>query len=637
MKKSKTNLFYFIVIILLTSLFSQTAKSADIVIDINNINQPVLGFGAQTWPGDTRLESIITNLGLKFIRVCCNHSKTASVPTNGTREEYDNYWTTTDLGDIKKTWEITDRNNVEVVLNNFKIPDVWLGGDRKLLPQYNISFARFYAALIVYLTNNNMRPLYYELFNEPDGTWNDSCSAENYNSVVKIVRNEFDDRGLTDVKIVGPGLAHIDLEVNDQWIENLDSNGVAAISCWSIHGWEWRDKNNPQHVRDSWHYFDDAIKAKDPKSKKPIFITEYATYADTFNGVLTNSDSVPWAVRVYENTLSFLNCGANALIYWQSADVYWDPSNLFGFIRTDLSERPLYNAMRTLYPKIPVGANVINFESGNQGGSNDIYSAAFIKDNKFVIAMANNTATTRTKTVLIARAKEATFIEAKAFIDGKITNKIITIFPENLGTYTFDAELPRNSTLTIVCNVKPFSIINPGFEIQDGFNSYNALGWNGETGIDDGRSSEKSHTGNYSAKMKDVPQYHNFGQSIIGDFQGENIEVSVFGFTPGSDPLQTWANLKVEFKNAGGTTLDFVETYFMGKDSISDVWHEGSLQYENVPTGTTEISIFLMYGGDSTHAGTVYFDDVTFSVIPEPCSLLFIIYYLLIIFRKLIS
>ncbi|HML74866.1 MAG TPA: hypothetical protein PKB02_10260, partial [Anaerohalosphaeraceae bacterium] len=43
-------------------------------------------------------------------------------------------------------------------------------------------------------------------------------------------------RGLTDVGIVGPGLAY--LYHGPSWIEALDNDGKAALAGWSTHAWD---------------------------------------------------------------------------------------------------------------------------------------------------------------------------------------------------------------------------------------------------------------------------------------------------------------------------------------------------------------------------------------------------------------
>ena len=73
------------------------------------------------------------------------------------------------------------------------------------------------------------------------------------------------------------------------------------------------------HMRDCWPAWETAFNTVDPAGNVPVFINNFSCYATVFHGIeypwpegypTTASDTVPWAVRISEYLLSFVNCGA---------------------------------------------------------------------------------------------------------------------------------------------------------------------------------------------------------------------------------------------------------------------------------------------------------------------------------------
>ena len=67
-----------------------TCLASDIVFDLRAESRPFLGLGVQTWPGDARLDGVLEQLGVRWVRV--SYATVSDVPPTGTREEYDAYW-----------------------------------------------------------------------------------------------------------------------------------------------------------------------------------------------------------------------------------------------------------------------------------------------------------------------------------------------------------------------------------------------------------------------------------------------------------------------------------------------------------------------------------------------------------------
>ncbi len=438
----------------------------DIVFDATQTSHQLMGLGAQVWEGDTRVESILTSLNMKYVRM--KFGGAWSPPTGATQAQMDAYVASQYDGDssIRTTYAILNPLGIHVIANQFEGPAAWLDSSNHLKSANFADMARMWGSIAYYMQNNNMPISYIELFNEPEGTWDIYVSGTDYNTIAKLLRAELDSRGLTSVKICGPGLAY--LYDAPSWFNALDANGVASLGAWSTHAWDegWGNTAALPSFLDSRYktYFDPYVLAKDPSRSKPVIITEYATGVLTYNGVTfpaagsgtnTVADSNQFAERSYENTLTMLNDGANILSYWLAADEDWMTSGMYGLMRRQglgSTLRPVYYAMSTLMPLIPDGASVLT-KTWNDA---QISAAGFIGTDKFVAAFANSTAATVSKTIEVMGVTSFSIIEAKAFINGSVVDELADL-NFDYETSTFDITLPRESTLTVVASVNECS------------------------------------------------------------------------------------------------------------------------------------------------------------------------------------
>ncbi len=413
------------------------------------------GFGVNVWSG-TASETLFEDLNVKYVRmdIGVHPDSIAKAVT-----------TTTKIAPM----------GIEPIYAVFKgnVPSEWKDGT-VLRSAYFDEFADMWVDIATGLDAEGIRPKYIELVNECDvGNF---LSAGNYNIVVKMVRNAFDANGFTDVRIVGPGIAHIDHgEGVDDFIAALDGDGVAAHYSWNTHGWIWNHgptnaEGGQGYLRECWLGFHNAVHAKDPNGEKPIFITEYGSFANIFHGVTypgvqgnydySVSDIVPFAVRCYEHTLSLLNSGANVLLFWEAQDPGWSDSG-WGLVNKSGVPRPVFHALKTLCPKIPVGADVLT-PPILPDSPNDIYAAGFVKDGQLVVALVNGTAMGLSKRIEIAGiVGDMEIISAVAFrqVDPGNVDECETVdknlalnFNESSGKYDFCVWLPSDSTLTVVCD-----------------------------------------------------------------------------------------------------------------------------------------------------------------------------------------
>ena len=267
-------------------------KAVDIQFDVNDVSHPFGGFGVQIWPGDTRVESLITSLNLKYVRMKFGGDWTP--PTDATQAQMDTYVASQYDGNtsIRATYAILMQYDVAVIGNYFEGPSGWLGTNNVLKSENFDDFVRLWGSIAYYMQNNSMPIRYIEMFNEPEGDWNIRVPGANYNTVIKLMRAELDSRGLTNVGIIGPGLAY--LYHGPDWIDVLDNDGKAALAGWSTHAWDegWGHTDAlPSFLDQRWQdYFGAAVDDVDPMHNKPIIVTEYATGVRTYNGVTYGDD-----------------------------------------------------------------------------------------------------------------------------------------------------------------------------------------------------------------------------------------------------------------------------------------------------------------------------------------------------------
>jgi len=626
------------------------AKAVDIEIDANNVSHQFAGFGAQIWSGDTRVESILSSLHMKYVRMKFGGAWTP--PTDATQAQMDAYVATKYDGDnnIRTTYEITNRLGIKVIANLFEGPAAWLGSGNRLKSDNFDDIARMWGSIAYYMQNHNMPISYIEMFNEPEGDWNVYVPGADYNTVVKLLRQELDSRGLTSVQICGPGLAY--LYNAPYWFDDLDTAGVAALGAWSTHAWDegWGHTDALPSFLDSRYkdYFDASILTKDPCRSKPVIITEYATGVLTYNGVTFSSadapDSNQFAERCYENTLTLLNDGANILSYWQAADHDWMSGGMSGMMRRQglgSTLRPVYYAFLTLAPYIPDNAMVIT-----KTWNDPLISAAgFIGNGQLALAFANSTADTVNRTVRITGVTSLAITSALAFVAGAVINKTSEV-SFNYATGSMDISLPRESTLTVVAVVNECSATLAGDLNGDCKVTFSDYGKVAADWLKDNRNPEEgdviedfeSYSDTNSLHTKWVPYdtatltlnttiAHSGGKSMKMDYNNANSPYygKALHWLVGSgigvdwtayDTLTLWFKctvskepLKVHIVNKYGTNILQVP---YGTPQVGD-WTRWDIDLSPIPANQkTQIGrVDIFFTASNYGSGTTYFDDIT--------------------------
>lgn len=647
-------------------VFSSEALKAEIVFNASDTSHPFYGFGAQIWPGDSRVETLFTNLHLKYLRMCPGGC--LNPPTDVNQAQMDAYVNseyngTTRGNNIIASLQMAANHDVNVIFIKFGcVPSSWLTTGNQLKSGNFDDFARVWASEVLFFKSRGLRVNYIELFNEPEGDWNVYCPGADYNTVVKLVRAELNSRGLNDVGIIGPGLAY--LYYGPDWISALDSDGKNALAAWSTHAWDegWGHTDAlPSFLDQRWkNYFGAAVNSADPCHNKQIIVTEYATGVRTFNGVTFGADVVvdsnQFAERCYENSLTLANNGANVLCFWEAADQSWESAPLWGLMRQPSQGstlRPVYYALSTLAPYIPDNAMVLT----KTWDDNEISAAGFTDGNQLVLAFANSGPNTVSRTVQITGVANFSITSANAFIAGAVVNKLSEV---NYVSGQLAVSLPRESTLTVTgsvseCNALLASDLNGDCKVTLADFAIVASDW-----MKDNRTYAQTQTvDNFqsyadSNALNAVWAVNNSGNTMTETLVNEgsnkvmkllyNVQSPYWCQTkytfPGAvlslhgvDLTQyTDMNLKIKVTDIGG--WDYFQAFDCGGNSILKV-HFGS----SAPTAVTNgwvnwhIDISSMtrnnvyqftFGADSTWfdspTGDLWLDDITLSAGSSGCS-----------------
>lgn len=451
------------------------------VFDLNETSGVFTGFGAQIWGyGDTpaypNLEQYrqmaLTELNIKYVRIE-NHNESASWPA------------------MQRTRAMTDSLGIDWVYMTWI---AWCCTDAGGMLNNVSAFSSWWVSHVADLYAHGIPIEYIEEMNEPDswGAWSTGISYTNFNLLMIQMRADLDAAGLTGVGLIGPGPASIWEFPN--YANAMTAPGNASIAGWSTHAWgsdgAWSGDGGAgagQYTQDTFvNNF--IVHADNQNPSIPKFVTEYSTHERTFHGVTyPNGDSygtwdpgktfpyysvtnsMPYAARVYENTLGILNSGAQAPFIWQANDeptetITGSKRKAWGLIDLWGQPKPVYLALKTLYPKIPVGAQVVT--PPNQSAS-PLYKGIYKDGTRIVVGVANDTPSLQTGTVELINAPanlqvyEALACEIVTWGNvatgtpdqAQIVNRNITLIPAAAGEYSFDVTLPRDSTLTIVLDV----------------------------------------------------------------------------------------------------------------------------------------------------------------------------------------
>jgi len=442
---------------------AQAAPLERIHYDLARSSHTLEGFGANVWPGCPAAERVFRGLGMRFARlwIGCHGSPP---PPDAPREAFDAYWRASPgLAPAVSTGRALAARGVRILLGLGAPPEEWMGPGKRLRPEFHEAFARLWGAAVHVHNDAGVPVRWIELYNEPDGNWSVHVPPADNARVIRLVRAELDARGLRDVGIAAPGTAHADHgPAGDPWVEAMDPATAAAVAVWSNHAWEWNLRaihapNGGAYLRDAWSGFLGSVRRKDPERTRPIYVTEYATKAHVFDGIDLGdpgkgrsercaTDTVPYAIRVVENTLHLANAGAQALLVWEAADQPWS-NHEWGLVKRPEKAgepRPVYHALRAVLPHIPPDSRVL--VAGSPAPT--VASAAFRRGPRLVWVAANGSTETSDVEAAFAGASRLRAVETAVFAGGGAQPRA------SLSGATVRARLPPRTVITVVLNIE---------------------------------------------------------------------------------------------------------------------------------------------------------------------------------------
>lgn len=388
---------------------------------------PLVGVGAQIWPGDTRWTDATDPLGARIVRVALNAnlgSRAVDLPVDTTAAEWDTWFDTHALdaapdflSDLQDSLTRTDARGIRWIGHQWEAPPAWESPSGQLKAEHVDDFAALTGALYGWLSRQGIEPDWIELCNEPDGDWNSYVDPVDYDALVLATRSELDARGLGHIGILGPGLATLGGWTDPpSWVPTLSDAAVDALDGWSAHTWDDYAEAGEGHLylAERWRIFVDQVAARDPD--KPVFATEMgskdlsfggATYtsADAGScGFVTESDG--YAVRLLAELAVALAAGADGISWWEAADQSWECSR-WGMVDTAGRARRFHTALASFTSALP--------EDGGAVGptATDLAAVAVLGAERGVVLVVNDTGARVSRSVAVAGGWQ--LVEARPF------------------------------------------------------------------------------------------------------------------------------------------------------------------------------------------------------------------------------
>lgn len=428
----------------------QMPPQEQITFDLGNTAQVVDGFGIHHWAGQIEAAREFSALNITHIRIT---------------KDWDSWY---DMRDLHRR---TEKARIKWVYVRWAPPEEFLDREKQLIDV--AGFAEDWLNTIQQLNAQSCRPHFIELVNEPDYF---GVPPAAYAELAQLVRGKLDAAGYRDIRIVGPGLTHIGKDNFKAYYDFLKGPACAALDTWTTHAWEDARADGSGDVamiQERGTDFTALCRRRSPD--KRIWYTEYATRQTRFHGIkyphpdyesvnYSASFTMPYAIRVFENTLAILNTGANVPFYWCSAD-YRDSKKQWGLIGPDGEKKPVYFALKALFGNVAPGSRLV-VPPGEMLGKS-VYAAAFLNNGpeggRIVVALANSSAEKRKATIRIENSPpdlavvkaEAVRVKRRGNPEKKRPDTAElragkVILRRNGGAHEFRAVLPRDSGLTVV-------------------------------------------------------------------------------------------------------------------------------------------------------------------------------------------
>jgi hypothetical protein len=176
---------------------------ADYLFDGTTVPAPLLGLGAQIWPGDATWTAALDPLGARLVRISLNAnygSSAVDLPVDASPSEWDAWFaehaldaSPTFLSDLETSLALTDARGMAWIAHQWEAPPAWETPGGVLRPEHVDDYAAMTGALMGWLADRGVEPRWIELCNEPDGDWNSYVDPTDYDALVVAVRADLDE------------------------------------------------------------------------------------------------------------------------------------------------------------------------------------------------------------------------------------------------------------------------------------------------------------------------------------------------------------------------------------------------------------------------------------------------------------
>jgi hypothetical protein len=267
-------------------------------------------------------------------------------------------------------------------------PKSWLttDGSNELRGDALVAFARLFVSGIIIYRQYGMPVDWVEIIDEPETMSGTFITPENYLILIQTIKDVTNDRAITPIRIMGPGLSRIipKFQSSDPYIE-IFKDTTDLLDAWSIHvlepeidlllynqgDFESRNYVKQQLIRTIFF-----MKLNIPNLK--IYVTKFGTNTSLFpSGIdygYTAPESVDYALRLMDNVCGILSSGASSAMSW-FLTFKNDNKALY---RRDGSKRPQRNALALLNKSIPITGMIFNPNDQVTGGSLDETIKTFV-------------------------------------------------------------------------------------------------------------------------------------------------------------------------------------------------------------------------------------------------------------------
>ena len=301
------------------------------------------GFGVNTWADMVEGNKYLGPLGLRFIRATQDGDSDAQ---------------------MRNLRMMTASLGIQWLFQLWSAPDRYTKGG--MLSDVR-GFAAYWVTVVARLAAVGACPDHIDLMNEPDsgGAWSTGIAPADYSELVSTTRRLLDAAGFSNVTIFGPGT--VVLSNAPQWVSALDAQAVGATGRFVSHAYDdGPGMPGAATMEADFPLFAAAVRAK--SNTTSLLVTEFATHNFEYNGYVypnadqtpagsySVSDSLPFAIRVVENTIAMLNGGATALVYWCAQDA---GGKSWGYVDGNGRLKPVFFAQLNLFPRLAVGARTL--------------------------------------------------------------------------------------------------------------------------------------------------------------------------------------------------------------------------------------------------------------------------------------